>query len=173
MEGRAQSEARQDFDAKLTPICYEDLRYTQAESHTRHQISTPSRPPFVTPRKHDQHRQSNFSSLELSSRQTSTLIGNDHNDEDIEKEDVLEISTEELDDWNETNMTTTDNDSLLAMTAEQHRSRSAVSATFRGYCSEAFVYGKCLRQNSGCTFDHSAAGQELYILLYSVIYSTR
>ena len=48
-EGRAQSEARQDFDAKLTPIRHEDLRYTQGESHTRHQISTPSRPPFTTP----------------------------------------------------------------------------------------------------------------------------
>ena len=54
MEGRAQSEARQDFDAKLTPIRYEDLRYTQGESHTRHQIPTPSRPPFITPRKNDQ-----------------------------------------------------------------------------------------------------------------------
>ena len=28
MKGRAQSEARQDLDARLTPIRYEDLRYT-------------------------------------------------------------------------------------------------------------------------------------------------
>ena len=66
-------------------------------------------------------------------------------------------------------MTTTDNDSLLAMNAEQHRSRSAVSATFRGYCSEAFVYGKCMRQNSGCTFDHSAAGQERCIQSFTLL----
>ena len=169
MEGRAQSEARQDFDAKLTPIRYEDLRYTQAESHTRHQTSTSSRPPFVTPRKHDQHRQSNFSSLEISSRQTSNSIDDDNNDEDIEKEDTLEISTEEFDDQNDTNTTPTDNDFLLAINADQHRSRSAVSATFRGYCSEAFVYGKCMRQHSGCTFDHSAAGQERCIQSFTLL----
>jgi hypothetical protein len=63
MEGRAQSEARQDFDAKLTPIRYEDLRHTQGESHARLQTSTSGRPPFVTPRRHD-HRP-NLSSMAM------------------------------------------------------------------------------------------------------------
>jgi hypothetical protein len=40
MEGRSQSEARMDFDAKLTPIRYEDVRHTQGESNTR--MQTPS-----------------------------------------------------------------------------------------------------------------------------------
>jgi hypothetical protein len=33
MEGRSQSESRQDFDSKLTPIRYEDIRQTQGESY--------------------------------------------------------------------------------------------------------------------------------------------
>ena len=72
MEGCAESEARQDFDAKLTPIRYEDLRHTQGESHTRLQMSTSGRPPFVTPRRHD-HRP-NLSSLALTTQQP--LSGN-------------------------------------------------------------------------------------------------
>ena len=42
MEGRAQREARQDLEARLTPIRYEDLRYTQRESHTRCPIQAAS-----------------------------------------------------------------------------------------------------------------------------------
>jgi hypothetical protein len=43
MQGRAQSEARHDFNAKLTPIHYEDLRHTQGESNTRQKINFPNR----------------------------------------------------------------------------------------------------------------------------------
>ena len=39
MEGRLHSEARQDFDSKLTPVRYEDIRHTQGESYTRQQTS--------------------------------------------------------------------------------------------------------------------------------------
>ena len=46
MEGRNHSELRQDFDAKLTPIRYNDLRSTQGESYTRQQSSTYVRQPF-------------------------------------------------------------------------------------------------------------------------------
>ena len=35
MEARAQSEARQDLNSKLTPIRYEDIRHTQGELHQR------------------------------------------------------------------------------------------------------------------------------------------
>ena len=34
MEGRSHSEIRQDFDAKLTPIRYDDIRHTQGEKPT-------------------------------------------------------------------------------------------------------------------------------------------
>ena len=90
------------------------------------------------------------------------------NDKDLEDED----------DWNHEVLEDTPQDrreldpedeSLLAINVDQHRSRSAVSATFRGYCSEAFVYGKCARQLSGCTFDHSTAGQERCIQSFSLL----
>ena len=168
MEGRAQSEARQDFDAKLTPIRYEDLRYTQGESHTRHQISPATRPPFTTPRKNDLRQQSNFSSIELSAQQTTTVSGNE-TDEDKDDENTPTNTTEDQEFSNDTNAEIANDDYLLAISTDQHRSRSAVSATFRGFCSEAFVYGKCARQNSGCTFDHSAAGQERCINSFTLL----
>jgi hypothetical protein len=168
MEGRAQSEARQDLDARLTPIRYEDLRYTQGESHTRHQVSNTGRQPFVTPRKYDQRPQSNFSSLATSANQLLNAPENAHSDEDLEAED--DLINEAHEDTPQDRIDALDEDeSLLAINVDQHRSRSAVSATFRGYCSEAFVYGKCARQHSGCTFDHSAAGQERCIQSFSLL----
>jgi hypothetical protein len=168
MEGRAQSESRQDFDAKLTPIRYEDLRYTQGESHTRQQISAPNRPQFTTPRRHDQRLQSNFASIELSTQQMSSTHDNE-NDEDTEDENAPTYSAEDLDLSNDANAEISTEDSLLAISTDQHRSRSAVSATFRGFCSEAFVYGRCTRQSSGCTFDHSTAGQERCIQSFTLL----
>ena len=44
MEGRLNSEARQDFDSKLTPIRYEDVRHMQGESNTRQQTNFSSKP---------------------------------------------------------------------------------------------------------------------------------
>ena len=47
--------------------------------------------------------------------------------------------------------------------------RSAILFTFRGNCSELFVFGKCSKNNSTCTFDHSAAGQEKCIQSFSLL----
>jgi hypothetical protein len=169
MEGRAQSEARQDLDARLTPIRYEDLRHTQGESHTRHQVSNTGRQPFVTPRKYDQRPKSNFSSLATSANLLLNASDNAHNDEDFEDEDDLIHESYEDTPQDLIDVIDPEDESLLAITVDQHRSRSAVSATFRGYCSEAFVYGKCARQHSGCTFDHSTAGQERCIQSFSLL----
>lgn len=164
MEGRAQSEARQDFDAKLTPIRYEDLRHTQGESHARFQTPSSGRLPFVTPRKYDQRPQSNFSSLSISSQQPTHLTLQEAilDDDDNMDEDTSCVQNDNADLYDE-------NDTLLAITTDIHRSRSAVSATFRGYCSELFVYGKCARQHSGCTFDHTSSGQERCIQSFSLL----
>ena len=167
MEGRAQSEARQDFDAKLTPIRYEDLRHIQGENHTRQQISTPSRPPFVTPRKYDNRPQSTFSSLAISTRLPTISNDEEENDNDTLDDDVDNDNNQTTENVNEGNEC--DEDVLLAINSDINRSRAAVSATFRGYCSEAFVYGKCSRQHSGCTFDHSASGQERCIQSFSLL----
>jgi hypothetical protein len=163
MEGRAQSEARQDFDAKLTPIRYEDLRHTQGESHTRLQTSTSGRPPFVTPRRHD-HRP-NLSSLAMTAQQPSYTTDAEHNDEDGDTPD----DDTDANDSNTPDTIYHEADTLLAINSDLNRSRSAVSDTYRGYCSELFVYGKCSRQHSGCTFDHSAAGQERCIQSFSLL----
>ena len=59
MEARAQSEARQDLDSKLTPIRYEDIRHTQGENHTRQQISLPYK------QHSSQHQRPSFSAIQL------------------------------------------------------------------------------------------------------------
>ena len=94
---------------------------------------------------------------------------NAHNDEDLEDEDDLIHEVHEDTPQDRIDELDPEDESLLAINVDQHRSRSAVSATFRGYCSEAFVYGKCARQHSGCTFDHSTAGQERCIQFLSLI----
>lgn len=47
--------------------------------------------------------------------------------------------------------------------------RSAISATFRGYCSELFVYGKCSKRDAGCAMDHSSAAQERCINSFALL----
>ena len=56
------------------------------------------------------------------------------NDEDTEDENAPTYSAEDLDLSNEGNAGTSTEDSLLAISTDLHRSRSAVSATFRGFC---------------------------------------
>jgi hypothetical protein len=94
---------------------------------------------------------------------------NAHNDEDLDDEDDLIHEAHEDIPQDSNDEVDPEDESLLAINVDQHRSRSAVSATFRGYCSEAFVYGKCARQHSGCTFDHSTAGQERCIQSFSLL----
>ena len=47
--------------------------------------------------------------------------------------------------------------------------RSAIFSTYRGYCSELFVYGSCSKLQSGCKFDHSAATLELCIKSFTLL----
>ena len=39
--------------------------------------------------------------------------------------------------------------------------RNAIASTFRGFCCEHFVFGKCFKKDSTCNFDHSTKGQEI------------
>ena len=65
MEARAQSEARQDLDSKLTPIPYEDIRHTQGELH---QISSPLRQPNDHSKlDHNQQFKPSFANINLES----------------------------------------------------------------------------------------------------------
>jgi hypothetical protein len=52
---------------------------------------------------------------------------------------------------------------------ENISSRSAIASTFRGYCSELFVFGSCHRRDSGCTLDHTSSGQEKCIHSFNLL----
>jgi hypothetical protein len=132
-------------------------------------VSNTGRQPFVTPRKYDQRPQSNLSSIATTAKPPLNASDNAYNDEDLEDEDDLIHEVHEDTPQDRIDELDPEEESLLVINVDQHRSRSAVSATFRGYCSEAFVYGKCARQHSGCTFDHSTAGQERCIQSFSLL----
>jgi hypothetical protein len=155
MEARTHSEANQDLDAKLTPIRYDEVIHTQAESYQRRQINQPTRPLFNT---HDDKFSDNRSRSTFSTLHAS----NNYDDDD----DYNEVN--DNDDTNASNRYKPVKDlptatHSLNATADVNPFRSAIAATFRGYCCELFVFGTCTKLNSGCTYDHSAAGQEICI----------
>jgi hypothetical protein len=139
MEGRTQSEARQDFDAKLTPIRWSDLRKTQGESHTRQQItaSTPL------------HKQSHYSPRQrfTSRANFSAMSPPDHYDNVYDDNPDDDDDKEYVDKYPDSNTTppphTPAADSLNIMSTNS-ASQAAIAATFRGYCCELFVLG-CAR----------------------------
>jgi hypothetical protein len=175
MEGRAQSEARQDFDSKLTPVRYEDLRNNQGDSHTRQQVSILPRQSFNTPSSNFRDR----TRFNLSSIDTEPSADFMLHDVPTEKDDDLEDNYNDDDFYDlpaktikplvyDFDHTEQDAYSLAALNDKQG-ARSAISMTFRGFCSELFVFGKCSRRDSGCSFDHSPAGQERCIQSFSLL----
>jgi hypothetical protein len=136
MEGRAQSESRQDFDAKLTPIRYEDLRHTQGESHTRLQTSTLGRPPFVTPRRHE--NRPHLSSLAMSTQQPVHTTDAEYNDDDAFDDDVAAHDSETHDPVNP------EEDTLLAITVPDLLSVIHIEDIAANYSSMANVYANTL-----------------------------
>jgi hypothetical protein len=173
MEGRTQSEARQDFDAKLTPIRWSDLRKTQGESHTRQQVSA-----YTTSQKqtHDPQRQrftsrANFSALSLPDHLNNVYDDNPCDDDNpYDDEDNDYVNTTPTPDIktlirpSAPPLSSSAPDSLNIMSSNS-ASQVAIAATFRGYCCELFVLGKCSKPN--CTNDHSAAAQERCIMSFS------
>lgn len=153
MEGRTQSEARQDFDSKLTPIRWSDLRSTQGESHTRQQVSISTT--------HDPARQrftsrANFSALSFPHHRNNVYDDNPDEYEGDDYDDTYpDINAPSLPSAPDT----------LNIMSTNTSSQAAIAATFRGYCCELFVLGKCSKQN--CTNDHSAAAQERCIMSFS------
>ena len=179
MEGRAQSEARQDLDSKLTPIKYEDIRRTQGESFQRQQYTPNSRQSSApnSGRFHDSKSRTSFAALNLTNRVDESLYDhsdisrippseNENDDEDNDEdsqhdEDDSEPSPELSHTYPSTYDTVpTQNMPSFAAVHDTNTFRSAILFTFRGYCSELFVFGKCSKSDSTYTFDHSTAGQE-------------
>jgi hypothetical protein len=179
MEARTQSEARQDLDAKLTPIRYEEVIHTQAESYQRRQINQPTRPPFRTPDKKfaDNRPRSTFSALHTSnfsddftyplpSYDEDTFNDDDDNYDDKVFDQHLSSAPDSYPPNTEFHPPLREFPppvSTFNADADVSLFRSAIAATFRGYCCDLFVFGTCTKRNSGCTYDHSAAGQEMCI----------
>ena len=181
MEGRLNSEARQDFDSKLTPIRYEDIRHMQGESNTRQQTNFSSKPqskqhnkmPFSRDHRPLDHFSAIHSAAPDSSYRTSceddnyfdynedgdnTIYDEDNNDftDDLEYSSIYKTPTNFQHD-----------NELSAL--ENLSPRSAIASTFRGYCSELFVFGSCHRRDSGCTLDHTSSGQEKCIHSFNLL----
>jgi hypothetical protein len=160
MEGRTQSEARQDFDSKLTPIRWSDLRNTQGESHTRQQItaSTPLHKHSHDPTRQRFTARANFSAMSPPDHYDNVYDDNPEDDDDKDYSD-------EYPDSNATFPTHTPAADSLNIMSTNSASQAAIAATFRGYCCELFVLGKCSKSN--CTNDHSAAAQERCIMSFA------
>jgi hypothetical protein len=179
MDTRAQSEARQDLDAKLTPIRYEDIRHTQGESYQRQQVHKPSRHSLNTPdnsRFRDPKSRSTFAALQLAQDPDKTAediypeyAEEFHDEDEVDNDDLPSYNEDEdsEDSKDYQRHITTNVDSLNATTDSTFR--SALGSTSRGYCSELFVFGKCPRRDAGCIFDHSAAGHEKCLQSFSLL----
>ena len=178
MIGRSQSEDRQDFQHQVTPIRYDDICKTQGESQQRHQVYT-SRNQHQAPssyRSYDTKPRSSMTALDFRDTVHASFADNSSQPYDLYDDDF--VPPTDLTDTYETlsargkhseDDTDTDNTvivsnsntaaSCCALSASQSY-RTAISATFRGYCSELFVYGKCSKRDTGCVMDHSSAAQE-------------
>ena len=166
MEARSQSEARQDLDAKLTPIKYEEIRHTQAESYQRHQVNVSTRTPFRIPdhRLSDARSKSSFSALQMSHSQDELAFQAPHDPDDFIQENITDnVSYEQNDEDHYIGSSDThspqDNPPMdvnpLNAVADVNSVRSAIASTFRGYCCEYFVFGTCPKRYSGCSYDTS------------------
>jgi hypothetical protein len=184
MEGKSQSEAHQDFNAKLTPIRYDDILRTQGESFTRHQVSAPARVPYRTPDASRHTRDTHFRPA-LAALVDQDLPASDDNDDkhsysdrdDGEEDDFCMEDEDSSDDHEDrwlpqkpllapADSANVPNTTLAAF--QDTGVRTSISATFRGFCSELFVFGKCNR--SDCTFDHSPSGQERCIQSFGLLF---
>ena len=165
MIGRSQSEDRQDFQQQLTPIKYDDIRKTQGEYHQRQQVYPSRNQHQASPshRSYDTKPRSSMAALDF--RDTTP---DDYSSRSLNFDDNDSVPPMDLTDNYETpsareNYSEDDNSntaaSYCALSASQSY-RTAISATFRGYCSELFVYGKCSKRDTGCAMDHSSAAQE-------------
>ena len=181
MEVRNQSEIKLDLDSKLTPIRYDDLH--QGESHTRQQTEFVPRQPFAPTnrfRSEESHKsryqptKSSLAALHAYPDETYTEETEPANDlyhyQDTEEQDEdLTVDYEDSLENPPVHSSPDYQDSTDPFLAAIGDVRSAVASTYRGYCSELFVFGACSKLQSGCTFDHSSAGLERCITSFTLL----
>jgi hypothetical protein len=161
MEGRLNSETRQDFDSKLSPVRYEDLRHTQGESYTRQQSSFNSKPQNKFPSRMPFNKDSRASTSLSAVTDSPRFVPDNDND-------ITEHCHEEYSD-NEEAYDDTNHDDTVLLAAQQTTVPNAVASTYRGYCGDLFVFGNCPRRETSCILDHSAAGQERCIQSFHLL----
>ena len=183
MEGRSQSEARQDFDSQLTPMRWGELRHTQGESYARHQ--TVNTTTSISPHQRSADVQkarpairTNFSAItstasidtEEQNVSENFTYENDSDDQDVDgevsdysiyKSHQIPAVTNEVNPYNH-------DESILTALTTINPSRAAIAATFRGYCCELFVLGKC-SQSKNCPNDHSSAAHERCLQSFNLL----
>jgi RNase H-like domain found in reverse transcriptase len=184
MEGRSQSESHQEFDSKLTPIRYEDIRLTQGESYLRQQIQQPTRQSHTNQdRKGSRDFKSRSHQQHLSAIHLAVPIDEPYNGapqdftNDDDANDDANVSSRDDDDFPDISQIYQQNLDILeqpivptlSSIGDPNTFRSAIAATFRGFCMEKFVFGKCSKQDSACSFDHSSAGQEKCIQSFNLL----
>ena len=179
MDVRNQSEVKHDLDSRLTPVKYDDLH--RGESFTRqqtdfvprHQYASPS--PFRTDRNQPTRYQPTKPSLAV----LNTYPKNPYQDDEDDENSMYEHFEDNEEDLSVTYADTQENppDSTDPEYKTQYEPtlismgdvRSAIFSTYRGYCSELFVFGSCSKLQSGCKFDHSAATLELCIKSFTLL----
>ena len=174
MEGRLHSEARQDFDSKLTPVRYEDIRHTQGEAYTRQQSSFNAKPQNKFPSAFNKDNRTPTSFSAITDQHSSPSYDDiDVSDDCYEEYSVNEDGNIEQDHDNTYSPSIqspkNDNSNLMLLAVQQNPPSNAIASTFRGYCSELFVFGKCSRRDTSCSLDHSSAGQERCIQSFTLL----
>ena len=177
MDVRNQSEIKHDLDSRLTPVKYDDLH--RGETFTRQQNDFVSRQPYTSSKfgsdknNNTQYQPTRASLAAVHTYPNDIFTDEEENDimynDSVKNEDVLSVAYE---DTHENPTVPTDIDypsyydpTLIAM----GDTRSAIFSTYRGYCSELFVFGSCSKLQSGCKFDHSPAGLERCITSFTLL----
>ena len=177
MDVRNQSEIKHDLDSRLTPVKYDDLH--RGETFTRQQTDFISREPNSSNFRPDNTQNTQYQPTRTSLASLHSYPNDIFNDDEEEHDSMYNDSAENDDEFSVAYKDTQENPpvptdidypshsdpTLIAM----GDIRSAVFSTYRGYCSELFVFGSCSKLQSGCKFDHSPAGLERCITSFTLL----
>ena len=114
-----------------------------------------------------QYHKSTFAAIDTSDDDFSTTPYKDSQDPNFDDQHTFELSDES----NYPYFDSSDNFEYLnpQLAALQESPYSSISAVFRGYCRNHFVFGECSKRLTGCSFDHSASGLERCIQSFTLL----
>ena len=167
-------EIKHDLDSRLTPVKYDDLH--RGESFTRQQTDFVPRHQYAStsPFRTDRNQPTRYQPTKPSLAALHTYPNNSYQGDEDHNSSIYEHSEGNEEDLSVAYVDTQENPpeyqthyepTLLSMSDV----RSAIFSTYRGYCSELFVFGSCSKLQSGYKFDHSAATLELCINSFTLV----